>query len=86
MAPAASPVVRRVVEQPWQMSERYIWLTVASPEHRRTYALHHEILCEAVASGDSDRVSREMIRHLSEAEEIALGPRDKGRTTQGGQH
>ena len=86
MAPAASPVVRRVVEQLWQMSERYLRLTVASPEHRRTYAPHHEELCEAVASGDPDRVRLEMIRHLSEAEGIVLRPRDKGRPSQGDQH
>jgi DNA-binding GntR family transcriptional regulator len=30
--PAVGPVMRRVVEQRWQMSERYIRLTVASPE------------------------------------------------------
>lgn len=78
MAPAASPVTRRVVDQLWQMSERYIRLTVASPADRRTYALHHETLCEAMESGDAARVRDEMVRHLSEAEEIVLGPRAGG--------
>jgi DNA-binding FadR family transcriptional regulator len=55
------------------MSERYIRLTVASPETRRTYAQHHEPLLEAMESGDADRVRAEMIIHLSEAEEIVLG-------------
>jgi DNA-binding GntR family transcriptional regulator len=75
MAPAASPVMQRVVEQLWQMSERYIRLTVASPEARRTYAQHHEPLVEAMESGDADRVRAEMVAHLSEAEEIVLGPK-----------
>ncbi len=75
IAPAASPVIRRVVEQLWQMSERYIRLTVASPEHRRTYAQHHEPLVAAMESGDADLVRAEMIRHLSEAEELVLGPK-----------
>jgi DNA-binding GntR family transcriptional regulator len=73
--PAASPVMRRVVEQLWQMSERYIRLTVASQETRRTYAQHHEPLVAAMESGDAGRVRAEVIRHLSEAEEIVLGPR-----------
>jgi DNA-binding GntR family transcriptional regulator len=73
--PAASPVMRRVVEQLWQMSERYIRLTVASPETRRTYAQHHEPLVDAMESGDAGRVRAEVVRHLSEAEEIVLGPR-----------
>jgi DNA-binding GntR family transcriptional regulator len=76
IAPAASPVMRRVVELLWQMSERYIRLTVASPEHRRVYAHHHEPLVAAMESGDANRVREEMIRHLSEAEEVVLGPRD----------
>ena len=73
--PAASPVMRRVVEQLWQMSERYIRLTVASQETRRTYAQHHEPLVDAMESGDAGRVRAEVVRHLSEAEEIVLGPR-----------
>lgn len=75
IAPAASPVMQRVVEQLWQMSERYIRLTVASPETRQTYAQHHQPLVEAMESGDADRVRAEMIIHLSEAEEIVLGPK-----------
>jgi DNA-binding GntR family transcriptional regulator len=70
--PAVTPVSRRVVEQLWQMSERYIRLTVASPEHRRTYAQHHEPLVAAMESGDAELMRAEMIRHLSEAEEIVL--------------
>ena len=64
-----------MVEQLWQMSERYIRLTVASQETRRTYAQHHEPLVDAMESGDAGRVRAEVVRHLSEAEEIVLGPR-----------
>ena len=84
IAPAASPVMRRVVELLWQMSERYIRLTVASPEHRRVYAHHHEPLVAAMESGDPNRVREEMIRHLSEAEEVVLGPRDNDLPASGG--
>jgi len=76
IAPAATPVMRRTIEQLWQMSERYIRLTVASREHRRVYANHHKPLVDALASGDPDRVRDEMIRHLSEAEELVLGPHE----------
>lgn len=76
IAPAATPVIRRTIDQLWQMSERYIRLTVASREHRRVYAHHHEPLVDALVSGDPDRVREEMIRHLSEAEELVLGPHE----------
>lgn len=75
IAPAVSPVMGRIVDQLWQMSERYIRLTVASRDNRQLYAHHHEPLVEAMESGDEDRVRAEMIRHLSEAEELVLAPR-----------
>jgi DNA-binding GntR family transcriptional regulator len=68
LEPAGSSVSKRVLDQLWQMSERYIRLTVASPEHRRADAREHHLLCEAMESGTKKIVRELMVRHLSAAE------------------
>jgi DNA-binding GntR family transcriptional regulator len=70
VGPATTALLRRTIEGLWQMSERYIRLTVSSATRRRLDAHRHESLVTAIESGDEQLVRHTMTAHLSEAQRL----------------
>jgi DNA-binding GntR family transcriptional regulator len=70
LAPAATPWVRRVLDQLWQGAERYVRLQVSAHFNRveESVAQHRE-LAEACKRGDPAEVRRLLMEHLSSSEE-----------------
>ncbi|NMH95745.1 GntR family transcriptional regulator [Pseudonocardia sp. K10HN5] len=62
--PAVQPVGRRILEQLWVVSERYVRMSVAAHRADVKAAHDHDTLLEAFVSGDADLAARETVHHL----------------------
>jgi DNA-binding GntR family transcriptional regulator len=62
--PAVQAVGRRVLEQLWVISERYVRMSVAAHQADVKAAHDHDTLLQAFVSGDADLAARETVRHL----------------------
>lgn len=70
LAPAATPWVRRILEQLWRGADRYVRLQVSAHFNRveESVAQHHD-LAEACKRGDPDEVRRLLTQHLTSSEQ-----------------
>jgi DNA-binding GntR family transcriptional regulator len=62
--PAVQAVGRRILEQLWVVSERYVRMSVAAHQADVKAAHDHDTLLQAFVSGDADLAARETVHHL----------------------
>lgn len=74
LAPAAKPVIRKVLERLWQSVDRYMALGVrrlpehSSPEYINDFFDRHAEIASAFCDGDADLVCRLLTDHFNETE------------------
>ncbi|MDT7707419.1 MAG: hypothetical protein QOG20_3026 [Pseudonocardiales bacterium] len=62
--PTVQAVGRRVLEQLWVVSERYVRMSVAAHQADVKATHDHDTLLQAFVSGDADLAARETVHHL----------------------
>lgn len=74
LAPAASKVSHKVLDQLWQSVDRYMFLAAKrlpeaySPEYMVGFYEEHELLVDAFESGNGGRLRNLLVEHLSNTE------------------
>jgi DNA-binding GntR family transcriptional regulator len=82
LAPAVNPWSRRLLQQGWQGSERYVRLYAVSFGSVSAAMRDHESLLEAFAEGDGELAANRLAEHLSHTEDAVR----KGYEALGGAH
>ncbi|MCW2718294.1 GntR family transcriptional regulator [Pseudonocardia sp.] len=62
--PTVQAVGRRILEQLWVVSERYVRMSVAAHQADVKATHDHDTLLQAFVSGDADLAARETVHHL----------------------
>lgn len=70
--PAVQPVGRRLLEQLWLVSERYVRMSVAAFGTDELAGHDHDTLLDAFAAGDADLAARETVHHLDLVEHTII--------------